>query len=52
MLPPSVVARVAVEQVKTMGWDRYVGSGGAVIGMHTFSTRAAQGPTRHVRVHA
>jgi transketolase len=40
VLPPSVVARVAVEQAATMGWDRYVGSGGAVIGMHTFGHSA------------
>ena len=37
---PSVIARVAVEQAATMGWDRYVGSGGAVIGMHTFGHSA------------
>ena len=40
VLPPSVIARVAVEQAATMGWDRYVGSGGAVIGMHTFGHSA------------
>jgi transketolase len=40
VLPPSVTARVAVEQAATMGWDRYVGSGGAVIGMHTFGHSA------------
>ena len=40
MLPPSVKARVAVEQASTLGWDRYVGDGGAVIGMHTFGASA------------
>jgi transketolase len=40
VLPPLVTARVAVEQAATMGWDRYVGSGGAVIGMHTFGHSA------------
>ena len=30
VLPPSVRARVAVEQASTLGWDRYVGDGGAV----------------------
>jgi transketolase len=40
VLPPSVTARVAVEQAATLGWDRYVGSGGAVIGMHTFGHSA------------
>jgi transketolase len=40
VLPPSVTARVAVEQASTLGWDRYVGSGGKVIGMHTFGASA------------
>jgi transketolase len=40
VLPPGVTARVAVEQASTLGWDRYVGSGGAVIGMHTFGASA------------
>jgi transketolase len=40
VLPPHVEARLAVEQASTLGWDRYVGSGGAVIGMHTFGASA------------
>jgi transketolase len=40
VLPPTVRARVAVEQASTLGWDRYVGDGGAVIGMHTFGASA------------
>jgi transketolase len=40
VLPPAVTARVAVEQASTLGWDRYVGSGGAVVGMHTFGASA------------
>lgn len=28
VLPPSVKARVAVEQGSTIGWDRYVGNSG------------------------
>ena len=40
VLPPTVVARVAVEQASTFGWDRYVGDGGTVIGMHTFGASA------------
>ena len=40
VLPPSVRARVAVEQASTLGWERYVGSDGAVIGMHTFGASA------------
>jgi transketolase len=40
VLPPSVTARVSVEEASTLGWDRYVGSGGRAIGMHTFGTSA------------
>jgi transketolase len=35
-----VKARVAVEQASTLGWTRYVGSSGQVIGMHTFGASA------------
>ena len=40
VIPPAVRARVAVEQASTLGWDRYVGDGGAVIGMRTFGASA------------
>jgi transketolase len=40
VLPPEVRARVAVEQAATLGWDRYVGDRGAVVGMHTFGASA------------
>jgi transketolase len=40
VLPPRVLARVGVEQASTFGWDRYVGSRGAVVGMHTFGASA------------
>jgi transketolase len=40
VLPPQVVARVAVEQASVIGWDRYVGRFGAKIGMHTFGSSA------------
>ena len=40
VLPPSVTGRVAVEQGSTLGWDRYTGSSGAIIGMHTFGASA------------
>jgi transketolase len=40
VLPPAVKARVAVEQASTLGWTRYVGSSGQVIGMHTFGASA------------
>ena len=40
VLPPAVTARVAVEQASTLGWERYVGTSGLVIGMHTFGASA------------
>jgi transketolase len=40
VLPPAVRARVAIEQASTLGWDRYVGDHGAVVGMHTFGASA------------
>jgi transketolase len=40
VIPPAVRARVAVEQASVFGWDRYVGDGGTVIGMHTFGASA------------
>ncbi|MEQ7009735.1 transketolase [Actinopolymorpha sp. B17G11] len=40
VLPPEVTARVGIEQASTLGWDRYVGPAGAVIGMHTFGASA------------
>jgi transketolase len=40
VLPPNVTARVAVEQASTLGWERYVGPSGHVIGMHTFGASA------------
>jgi transketolase len=40
VLPPSVTARVSVEQGSTLGWDRYVGVTGRKIGMSTFGASA------------
>ena len=40
VLPPSVTARVAVEQASTFGWGRYVGLDGEEIGMTTFGSSA------------
>jgi len=40
VLPPSVKPRVAIEQASTLGWHRYVGDGGAIVGMHTFGASA------------
>jgi transketolase len=40
VLPSNVKARVAVEQGSILGWDRYVGNSGRVIGMNTFGASA------------
>jgi transketolase len=40
VLPPGLTARIAVEQGGAMGWERYVGSEGRVIGMRTFGASA------------
>ncbi|HET9158063.1 MAG TPA: transketolase, partial [Myxococcaceae bacterium] len=40
VLPRAVTARVGVEQGSTLGWDRYVGPTGQVIGMRTFGASA------------
>ena len=40
VLPEAVQARVAVEQASTLGWDRYVGPQGQIVGMHTFGASA------------
>ena len=46
VLPPAITARVSVEEASTLGWDRFVGSEGATIGMHTFGSSA---PLRDVQ---
>jgi transketolase len=43
VLPPDVTARVAVEAASPFGWDRYVGLGGAVVGIDRFGA-SAPGP--------
>ena len=40
VLPPSVLARVAVEEASPLGWERYTGLDGAIIGMTTFGMSA------------
>jgi transketolase len=40
VLPPEIKARVAVEAGSRQGWDRYVGSAGAVIGLDHFGASA------------
>ena len=40
VLPPAVKLRLAVEQASAMGWERYVGDAGRVIGMKAFGASA------------
>ena len=40
VLPPDITARVSVEMGSVIGWDRYVGTTGATIGMNTFGSSA------------
>jgi len=40
VLPPAITVRVAVEQASSFGWERCVGAGGAIVGMHTFGASA------------
>jgi transketolase len=40
VLPPAVAARVSIEMGSVVGWDRYVGTNGARIGMTTFGASA------------
>lgn len=40
VLPPDVPARVAIEAGATLGWWKYVGSAGAVVGVDSFGASA------------
>jgi len=40
VLPPTITARVAVEQASPLGWAQYTGLTGAVVGMRTFGASA------------
>jgi transketolase len=40
VLPPEVMARVAVEQASTLAWAHYIGLKGTIIGMRTFGASA------------
>jgi transketolase len=40
VLPPHLTARIAIEQGSVLGWDRYVGPAGRVVGMKTFGASA------------
>jgi transketolase len=48
VLPPEVKKRIAVEAGSTLGWSRWVGGEGAVIGIDHFGTSA---PGSHVFCH-
>ncbi len=40
VLPPEIRARVALEAASPMGWERWVGDGGAIIGIDRFGASA------------
>ena len=40
VFPEKITARIAIEQGSVMGWDRYVGRLGAIVGMHSFGASA------------
>jgi transketolase len=40
VLPADITARVTVEEASPIGWDRYAGPKGVVLGMHTFGMSA------------
>jgi len=40
VLPPTITARLAIEQASTLGWHRYIGDKGTIIGMNTFGASA------------
>jgi transketolase len=40
VLPPNIKKRVAIEALITMGWEKYVGDNGRIIGMNSFGASA------------
>ncbi|HSM57675.1 MAG TPA: transketolase [Candidatus Sulfomarinibacteraceae bacterium] len=40
VLPPAITARVAVEAAARLGWERYVGDNGCVVGLDRFGASA------------
>ncbi len=40
VLPPDIAARVTVEEASPIGWERYAGTKGVVLSMHTFGLSA------------
>jgi len=47
VLPANVKTRIAVEQGSVLGWERYVGADGRVIGMKTFGASAPLKELQH-----
>lgn len=43
VLPPQIKKRLAVEMAYPLGWERYVGSQGAILGITTFGSSAPGG---------
>ena len=43
VLPTAIIARVSVEAGVTMGWERYVGTAGAMVGINRFG-ESGKGP--------
>lgn len=51
VLPPAITARVAVEAAATLGWERYVGQTGAVVGLERYGASAPyQAIYRHLGI--
>ncbi len=48
ILPPPVTKRLAIEAAATLGWERYVGSQGAVMGMERFGASAPAHDLMHL----
>ena len=40
VLPPSVIARVVIEQASAFGWDRWTGPTGTILAKSTFGSSA------------
>ena len=40
VLPPTIIKRLAVEAASPFGWERYVGSNGAIMGINRFGASA------------
>jgi len=40
VLPPSIRARVSIEAASPLGWDRFVGPGGSIVGVSHFGASA------------